>query len=250
MINKMISLIICSMILFQSCSSQKLSKSIEGAIGEKLYAKFTGRVFVKESSDNSSLLLINTNKSSENYDKAIVVFSDVKQSLPPIDETATYEFFIPENRRYIVIYNQKTEKISLAALTDKAAKELVDHFKSSPGIKDVLTKDILGYGLSYMSNTLWSSERIKESRYQSPFNTLDYANMTNPAASAALVPPDEENTGSVSCAQGVCSSGGAGSGSCSITEAPLNQSCTVTCNSGYYACCVSSTVRCYCCKVQ
>lgn len=41
-----------------------------------------------------------------------------------------------------------------------------------------------------------------------------------------------------------CTSGGAGSTSCSIDE-PLN-GCSVTCGAGYYSCCLSSVTRCLC----
>ncbi|RYF89045.1 MAG: hypothetical protein EOO03_06960 [Chitinophagaceae bacterium] len=235
--------------LFQSCIAQKLSQSIENAMGEKLYAKFSGRCFVKTPSSNSFLLLVNTNNSSDSYDKAIIVFSEGNQTKPSIDEQGIYEFFIPQHKRYIIVYNQKNDKIFIAGLTDQAAKESIDRFKSNATIKSALTnQDVLGYGLSYMSNTIWNMAKIKESQYKSPFNTLDYANMTNPQAATALPPPDEENLGDVSCAQGTCTSGGAGSSSCAIAEAPFGQECSVTCNAGYYACCVSSSVRCYCCK--
>lgn len=239
------------LMFFQSCTAQKLSQTIENALGEKVYARFSGNVFLKPTNAGSYLLLVNTTQSTDSYDKALVVFSETGQSKPGIDEQATYEFFIPDNKRFIVVYNQETDKIFIAGLTDEAARQSVERFKSNAGIHSALTnQDVLGYGLSYMSGTIWNMAKIKESRYKSPFNTLDYANMTDPQAAATLVPPDEENGSSVSCAQGTCSSGGAGSSSCSITEAPLGQTCTVTCNTGYYACCVSSTVRCYCCKIQ
>lgn len=237
--------------LFQSCIAQKLSQSIaiENAMGERLYAKFSGRCFVKTTGQNSYLLLVNTNNSSDSYDKAIIVFSEGNQTKPAIDEQDIYEFFIPNHKRYIIVNNPKNNKIFIAGLTDQAAKESIDRFKSNEIVKSALTnQDVLGYGLSYMSNTIWNMAKIKESKYKSPFNTLDYANMTNRQAATALPPAEEENLGDISCAQGACTSGGAGSSSCAITEAPLGQECSVTCNSGYYACCVSSSVRCYCCK--
>lgn len=248
---KTLFILLSGFFIFQSCVAQKLSQSIENAIGERLYARFSGNVFVKQTSSNSFLLLVNTNKSADSYDKALIVFSEETQTMPSVDEQATYEFFIPDNKRYIVIYNQRNDRIFIAGLTDQAAKQAIERFKSNAAMKSALmNQDVLGYGLSYLSNTIWNIAKIKESKYKSPFYTLDYANMTNTQAAAALPPPDEENGGGVSCAQGTCTSGGAGSSSCSITEAPFGQSCTVTCNSGYYACCVSSTVRCYCCKIQ
>lgn len=46
-----------------------------------------------------------------------------------------------------------------------------------------------------------------------------------------------------------CTSGGAGASECSIDEWTQN-GCSVKCRSGYYACCNSSTVRCFCVKEE
>jgi hypothetical protein len=238
-------------LFFQSCSAQSLSKKIENAFSEKLFSKFSGKCFLKETTPNSFLLLINSRNSIDSYDKAFVVVSESNQTKPTIDEQSTYEFFIPLNKRFVIIYNQKTDKIFVAGLSDQAASDAIERFKSNENIKSaLLNQDVLGYGLSYLNNTIWNISKIKESKYKTPYYTLDYANMTNKNAALALAPPDDDTGGGVSCAQGTCTSGGAGSSSCSITESPLNQECSVTCNSGYYACCVSSTVRCYCCKIQ
>lgn len=235
------------LIISNSVISQQLSQDIQSAIGEKLYMRFAGSCYTKVTGANSYLLLINTMGSGENFDKAVIVFSEENQVKPAVDEQATYEFFIPENRRYIVIYNQKSNKIFIAGLSDQNARERINRFKGNAAIKSALAnQDAIGHGLSYMSGS-WSKSKVKASKYKMPFNTLQYSNNLDPAA-ASVLPPDDG--GGVSCATGTCTSGGAGSSSCSITEAPLNQTCEVTCNSGYYACCVSSTVRCYCCKIQ
>lgn len=242
------SVIFTCLIISNSVIGQQLSQAIQSAIGEQLYMRFTGTCYAKPTGANSYLLLVNTTGQGDNFDKALIVFSEGNQVKPMVDEQATYEFFIPENRRYVVIYNQKNNKIFVAGLTDQNAKDRIGRFKGNAAIKSALTnQDALGHGLSYMSGS-WSKAKVKESKYKMPFNTLQYSNNLDPAA-ASMLPPDDGG-GGVSCAQGACTSGGAGSSSCSITESPLNQTCEVTCNSGYYACCVSSTVRCYCCRIQ
>lgn len=242
-------LLLIGLTIFKSCISQKNPQDIENALGERIFTKFSGTAYIKPTSTNSFLILVNTKKSSDSYDKAIVVFVENKPIINEIDEESIYHFFIPENKRYIAIFNQSRNRIFLAGLTDQIAQNAILKFKANPSIKSSLTnRDIFGYGLAFLSG-VWNIGKVKSSEYKQPYNTLDYANMTNEQAALLLPPVEDEETGGVSCAQGTCTSGGAGSSSCSITEAPLEQSCTVTCNTGYYACCVSSTVRCYCCKI-
>lgn len=237
-------------IVFQSCIAQNFSQSIENAIGGKLYAKFSGKAFVKSGNEDSYLLMINSNNSSDTYDKAIILFSENKIEKPIINSEENLEFFIPDNRRYIIIYNKSLNKIISVGLSDQNAKDAVDKFKANFKEKSLLANNnISGYGLSYLTG-FWNINKIKESKYNLPFNTLDYSNIANPNAAKNLPTPENEKFVAPGlCDIGQCTSGGAGSSSCSISEGfPVEQSCTVTCNTGYYACCRSSDIRCYCCK--
>lgn len=243
-------LVIFSSFIIQSGFAQNFSQSIENAIGEKLYSKFSGKGFVKPCTDESFLLMINSNNSSDTYDKAIILFSDSLIAKTKIINEGILEFFIPENRRYIVIYNKTVNKISIIGLSDQNAIKAIDNFKVNLKEKSLLTNnDIFGYGLSYLTG-FWNINKIKESKYKVPFYSLDYSNIANPEAAKKLPLPENENFDAPGfCDIGQCTSGGAGSSSCSISESfPVEQSCTVSCNSGYYACCRSSDMRCYCCK--
>lgn len=242
--------IVVGILILQSCVAQKQPLYIENAIGEKIYTKFSGTCLWRRTDDKSYLLLVNTTKSTDSYDRAIIVFSDHSVGKPEINEEATYEFFIPENKRFIVVHNQNTNKVFILGLSDQSAKQKIEKFKSNASMRSALTnKDYLGYGLSYMTG-LWNRQKIKESKYKLPFNTLDYANTLNPEAAASLGEPEDELGGAGLCDIGQCSSGGAGSSSCSVMEIGGMTSCTVTCNTGYYACCNSSTTGCYCCRIQ
>ncbi len=230
-----------------SCVAQNLSKSIENSLGEKLYLKISGKLYLKQSSENTILILCRSNGTSEqNFDKAFTIFSETIIEKININEMDDYEIQIPESKKYAVIYNLTKNKIHFIGTSDKS-NDIIQIKQNLSISKAIDNSDYLGYGFSFM-NASWSTQDIKASQYKIPFNTLDYANTQNSQLRASL-PSVEVELASVSCAQGTCTSGGAGSSSCSITEAPFNQSCTVTCNSGYYACCVSSTVRCYCCKI-
>ncbi len=238
-------LLFLTTITLSSCIGQNLSKSIENSLGEKLYLKISGKLYLKQSSQNTILLLCrSTITSEENFDKAITIFSETSILKLDISETDEYEIQIPESKKFAVLYNITKNKIYFIGTSDK--KNDITQIKQNSAISKAISEsDYLGYGFSFMNGS-WSTQKIKDSQFKQPFNTLDFANNQN--TQLKTTPPIDDDDG-VSCALGTCTSGGAGSSSCSITEAPFNQSCTVTCNSGYYACCVSSTVRCYCCKI-
>jgi len=52
----------------------------------------------------------------------------------------------------------------------------------------------------------------------------------------------------VDCETMTCDSGGEGSISCSVTIPFIGGGCSVTCQTGYYACCDQGEVTCLCCQ--
>jgi len=165
---------------------------------------------------------------------------------PAFSETDVVEIKIPESKKYMAIYNLTTNRLYFAGTSD--ARPDIEQVKSGSGLSPIVANaDYLGYGFSYI-NAGWDAARIRESHYTTPFYTLDYANTYDQALRLALPPVEDEGEGGGGlCAQGKCTSGGNGSSSCSITEI-MGIACTVTCNTGFYACCNSATTRCYCCK--
>ena len=228
-----------SLITLNACVAQNLSKSIENSLNEKLYLKVSGNLYVKQSSANSLLILCKTSGTTNGFDKAFVLFSET--TIPKLDLNLNdeYEIQIPDSKKFAVLYNVTKNKIHFIGTSDKLND--INNIKKNSSISGAVSNmDYLSYGFSYLTGS-WSIPRIKASTYKQPFNTLDYSKTINPTITPMVDDP-------VSCAQNICTSGGAGSSSCSITE-PFNLGCTVTCNAGYYACCVSSTTRCYCCKI-
>ena len=230
--------------MIASCNAQNLSKAIENRMGGKLFLNTSGNIYVKESNEKTLLLLFRSNGIEESsFDKSFIIFSE--NSIPKIsfDQSDDFEIKIPGSKKYAAIYNVTKNKIYFIGTSD--SKNEINTLKNNPELKSAVTNsDYLGYGFSYMTAT-WSVDRIKESKYTTPFYSLDYANTQNTQLRIAL-PPDDDGGGAL-CDQGQCTSGGNGSSSCSIGEVP-NISCSVTCNSGFYACCNSSSTRCYCCK--
>lgn len=60
-----------------SCVVQNLSKSIENSLGEKVYLKISGKLYLKQTSENTILILCRSTNTSEKYfDKAFIVFQN------------------------------------------------------------------------------------------------------------------------------------------------------------------------------
>ena len=232
-----------STVILTSCIAQNLSKAIENSFGEKLYSKMNAKLFVKDVGTNYQLILIRTNGFvNDSYDRAIIIFSESALSKLPLNSNDDYEIQIPDSKKYLVIYNTTKNQISFVGTSDMQNK--IKIIKSNSNLTNAISNiDCLGYGMSYLTGS-WNAQKIVENHYKIPFNSLDFSRNINPVSPQMLI----EDPG-VSCKEGTCTSGGAGSNSCSITEGEV-MSCSVTCNTGYYACCVSSTTRCYCCKVQ
>lgn len=241
---KKLSFFLCVMLCFGfvACNAQDISTALRNALGGNRYLEAKGKISVKKSSNNTVLLLFRSDGTNEtDFDKAFVIFSETPITKFTISENDAFEIMIPSSRKYMAIYNSTKNKIFFIGTSD--SKVEIDQIKAKNELSNYIANtDYLGYGFSYMKGK-WSESRINESKYLTPFYTLDYANEQDTNLRLAL-PPDDDG-GANDCTK--CSSGGAGSSQCSIDEWP-GVGCSVTCNAGYYACCNSKTVKCYCCK--
>lgn len=242
---KMLSILLCTIIslIFHNCTAQNLSKALGNALGGNKYLEAKGKMYMRSSSNNTALLLFRSEGIGEiSFDKAFTIFSETAISKFNINEDDVYEIKIPTSRKYMAIYNLSKGEIFFIGTSD--SKSDIDKIKINQELSKYITnKDYLGYGFSYMKGN-WSTTRIKESKYLTPFYTLDYADEQNTQLRVAL-PPDDGDGGGNDCSS--CTSGGVGSSQCSIDEWS-NVACSVTCNAGYYACCNSKVTKCYCCK--
>ena len=227
--------LLITLISQSSCTAQNLSKAIENSFGERLYVKFECKLYVKQATEKSVLIVCKTKGVEVDYfDKAFVIFSETGISTLSLNPDDNYEIQIPDNKKFAIIYNISKNKIHFIGTSDKANDIAV--LKKSASISQAITnEDCLGYGMSYMINK-WDAIKIKQSSYKNPFNVLDYSNMNNPDLAKSFADPNLVDDGGVSCKEGACTSGGAGSSSCSINGWP-GTSCSVTCNTGLCACC-------------
>lgn len=233
----------CSMTAFSK--DQHLSEAVRNEFSNSFYAEFSGKVFTRMTSSKSLLILINTT-GEEAYDKSLVLTSQLPARFVDITKDEM-DIFIVLSQKTVIFVDNAAEIITVIGLNNDETQGIVTRLKAnsstSPYISD---NNFLAYGLSYLNGS-WALEKIAASKYKSPFNALANGDRTG-----RMMLVVEEESGDNMCSIGKCTSGGAGSNSCQITEdlGPIRQTCNVTCNVGYYACCDSKTLRCYCCKIN
>jgi len=146
----------------------------------------------------------------------------------------TLLFWYTKSQRQIIVYSPKKDKIVILALNDSVGTKLVRLFNKDKNLNSKTTS-ALGYGLSvangsYNINSFLKTDAAGKISYVTPSYVPSSVLTIN-----YMAPPK-------------CDSGGIGSNQCSVTDGTLagGSGCSVTCNAGYYACCVSDNVVCNC----
>jgi len=195
-------------------NSQSLAQSKEFILGLDSLSEYnTGDIQIKSNSYGDVIVLVNAKDSAQ---KRIYILQGSTDKLN-INERIT-------NGELIYLYNA----LIINSLTGKkryyfavSVDQETKLYKSLPDIyKSFFDQKIYGYGLVRIKGNLPGNlEIFKEN--SDPFSDLDYYHK---ASTIALATPLI-----------TCIVGGPGSQSCTITISQLNYS--VTCNTGYYACC-------------
>lgn len=234
--------VLLSSILFFSCSKEKnfqnLSQELKTTVKDLKGDISQGKSFLKITPNNELMILQASNPEKPDLiDKVIILAFEKSINIPLKDKNLDYSnltFF--SDKRSLVLHSKLDNKIYLLGLDEKESQEKIKRLSTNSKIKPALEKPLLGYGISVLTGS-WNLEKLKNNKYNSAFNQLDYSNNIY-----SIIPPDDGEGGAANC-----SSGGPGSNECSIGEWP-SISCSVTCKSGYYACCDSKTTKCFCVK--
>lgn len=228
------------------CQAQDKINEIENSIPEGVFKVITGKIFSKELPDTSLLLLINSNPAQSNFNSAFILSSENKLLPISTSESDEYTVIIPKTKAYILLINKKQAQISFIGIANNYEIKTKAAIASNSLLKQFTLQEFLGYGLSYNRST-WDALKIMNSPYHFAYNILHNADLQNPAISRNLSSSSAEvNPNSISPG-GSCTSGGTGATQCSIDGA-FGTGCSVTCGTGYYACCDDNTVKCYCVK--
>ena len=228
--------------------AQDLTSEISNSLSEGIFKNFSGKLFTKKTSENTFMVCLQEPGKSV-ITKSFVVMND--QPLTPMSasESDQYSVIIPKNKRFLLLYNTTTQSLTIIGVKNAEHGNAISQIEANKKLSSLsVSSQILGYGLSFISGT-WSIEKIKQSPYKLPYNTLDYSDMHNTEMASKLPSPENESLSSdppADCSSSACTSGGEGATSCS-TVGPLNE-CSVTCSAGYYACCNDTRVKCNCCR--
>jgi hypothetical protein len=221
------------------------TRTVQDRYKETNYDLFEGKVKARQTNPRALVVSFSTSDPSA-YDRAFVLTAEKDIVFENFSSEKAHAF-IHVSQRFAVIVDDVTEQVYILGLDEEATAKELELLKSDQAIgSHVSGSDFLGFGMSYVTGS-WKIESLEKCTYLNPFNYLGSGDLTGKAGYNAA---DELNGGSGLCDKGVCTSGGAGSDNCEITEdyVGIHQTCKVTCKAGYYSCCVSKTTRCYCCK--
>ncbi len=136
------------------------------------------------------------------------------------------------NNRIIVINQLETKEVRILALNEEKD---INYLQKADEKKDVnVVAKTFGYGIS-MVKGYWQAKSIFEN--DGKFTELLVSRLDNST--------DTTNEEGVNYD---CTSGGQGAIACSLKDAYGRIGCSVTCVTGYYACCIDATMICKCVK--
>ncbi|RYY83616.1 MAG: hypothetical protein EOO15_21055 [Chitinophagaceae bacterium] len=240
-----------ALVVFLNANAQsKITDAVRSLYSNQFYESLSGAVQVHQTKVNTAVLTLSTT-SSNLYDRAFVLTSDKAQPFPELSSKQA-SIFIHKDQRIVFLIDNQLEKVFVFGLDEAETQKEIERLRNNEIIGKSLASDVfLAYGLSYLTGG-WKGDALAKSTYQDPFNYLAAADVTGrngiskEAEDFAKNAPLAENI----CSKGSCTSGGAGSSDCEITEEymGINQTCKVHCKDGYYSCCSAKSTRCYCCK--
>jgi hypothetical protein len=135
---------------------------------------------------------------------------------------------------------QAHNKLYFYGIDEDASANKVSTLHADPILQKNVGGTTMGFGLALM-NGKWNAQKLADTTKKYAYNLLAVTDLSGRVLTktAALAADDTPTT--------TCNSGGPGANSCSFGEGfPISRDCTITCNCGYYACCNSSQVMCFC----
>lgn len=208
----------CSQIEQPNFENIGLAKKIVERVGGEI---FTGEVLATPTSGGESVVILKE-KGRDTFSRAFVLQSKRSQSnsFKPFDGN-----LISIGSGLVIVRGEELHYIGVDSEESISILNILEEVSGN------LKSYALGYGFSSNKGE-WKIEQDMFLKYTA--NEI--------LAISSLNPKVKLTSGKTMACE--CTSGGAGSTSCSIDE-PLN-GCSVTCGAGYYSCCMSSVTRCVC----
>lgn len=212
-------------------------KDLRSTLQQDLQKEFAGRTFVKVTSNNEVLIAQSTGN-NDTIDRIFMLTVDTKRTIGLKDgDLGLSSVFFYKDQRAIAVHSNKTNEIYFLGLDEQASQNKVNSLAHNKNLNGLIRENLLGYGLS-MIKGIWDK------------NTLN--NLTKKYAASLIVLSDLQKkyspTQKIAAANDDipirCFSGGTGSTGCTFTSPIVGSSCSVTCATGYFACCNAVTCNC------
>ena len=218
--------------------SAKMDEDLRSALQQDIQQEFDGRTIIKVTSGNE-LLIASSSANNDIVDHAFMLTVDPKASINIKNgDLGLSSIFFYKDHRAIAVHSEITNEVYFFGISEDASKHKIDSLTSSGGAKAILKANILGFGLSSIKGKFDINTLINTTK-KYVTNLLVLCDLQNKYTT-------QQKTAAINDDAGMnCLSGGSGAVSCTWTVAVINQSCSVSCGAGYYACCNALMCHCY-----
>lgn len=210
-------------------------QTIETLLAQEEEATFTGHTYVKLSENNEVLIMQYKNDPATIETIFVLALEQKNKMTIQAGDLGLSTAHYYKDKRAVVLH-AADNTLHFIGLNEAASDTKLDRIKASTTLAGSLQTTVKGFGLSMIKGK-WDANTLLNENKKYIFNLIALANkekVLTPAQRAA-----------VTADEGIsCTSGGPGSVSCSSGTSGVG--CSVTCSSGYYACCSSSTNNCFC----
>lgn len=176
------------------------------------------------------IVYFNDKNSQNKYTSAIALLSSTPSELNELKKLLESNIEIRYHRDYIEFKNLYTSDKILFVVSNENGHNYVHNIINKKTYKQI----IFGYELSYIKNQSFDADKI-------PFKKIETKMALINTFSAITPELDDDSLMK-------CDGGGSGSTECAIGD--IYSNCSVSCASGYYACCQGSDNTCKCIKIK
>lgn len=237
-----LALTVTTAMLVQSCNrhdefvaaKQALQTSMQGAI------QTDGDVFIRITANNE-IVIAQTGSSKDTVEHIYVLALPKGQPITMREGKLGYsDMLCYKDKRAMVLHSEADNKWYFFGIDEDASRNKVRILSADPTLGSNIGGISMGYGLSKI-NGRYNAQKLADTTKKYASNLLAVTDMSGRLSAKTVAMATDDD------APEDCTSGGPGSSTCSISEGVLfPNTCSVTCNVGWYSCCNSSSVKCFC----
>lgn len=211
-------------------------QTIETLLAQDKEATFTGHTYIKLSENNEVLIMQYKNDPATIETIFVLALEQKNKMTIQAGDLGLSTAHYYKDKKAVVLH-AADNTLYFIGLNEASSDTKLDRIKASPTLAGSLQTTVKGFGLSMIKGK-WDANTLLNENKKYIFNLIALANKEKgmTATQKTAVAADEPIK---------CTSGGPGSLSCSTVISGSN-GCSVTCSTGYFACCASSTNNCFC----